>query len=69
MHVHNVANTTTHTVLFFEFRDTNGRTITSFFQAIKNPDISLGAFDTLDQAERAIKITQKLNISPGKYKE
>jgi len=63
MHIHEIENTATHTIKFIEFIDTKGRPITSFFQVIKKPNISLGVYDTLDQAEYAIKLTQKFNIN------
>ncbi len=64
MVIHEVLNTNTHSIKLFAFTDTHGRTITSFFQAIKKPNISLGSFDTFSQAEYAIKLTEKLNIWP-----
>jgi hypothetical protein len=69
MLVQELLNTTTHSIKLFSFIDTRGRTVTSFFQAIKKPDISLGAFDTFSQAEYAIKLTEKLKIWPVTFKD
>lgn len=37
-------------VRFFEFIAPSGRTVTSFFQIIKSPNIPLGCFDLLEDA-------------------
>lgn len=48
MEIREVEETTTHAIKFFEFTDTQGKMITSFFQAIKKPDVSLRVHDTIE---------------------
>lgn len=64
MEIREVEESTTHAIKFFEFVDTEGRTITSFFQAIKKPNISLGVYDTLEQARDAINLSIEFNFVP-----
>ncbi|WP_331352594.1 hypothetical protein [Cellvibrio sp. UBA7671] len=39
---------------FYMFIDAKGLLITSFFQVIAKPDISLGCFDTFDEASELL---------------
>lgn len=44
-----------HIIRFYLFIDNFGYTVTSFFQAVKMPDVSLGAYNTLQEAREAVK--------------
>lgn len=50
MKISNVASTNTHDIRFFEFLTPDGFTITSFFQVVSKPNISLGCVDTYQEA-------------------
>lgn len=50
MKISNVASTDTHDIQFFEFLTPDGVTITSFFQVVAKPNISLGCVDTYQEA-------------------
>jgi hypothetical protein len=48
--ISNIAKTRYHEIRLFEFCASDGRTITSFFQVIELPNVSLGCFDTIEDA-------------------
>lgn len=50
MHIREVEGNDTHSINFYEFIDVEERTITSFFQAVKKPNISLGAYEMIFEA-------------------
>jgi hypothetical protein len=56
-----IHNSATHVIKFYSFVDNYGRQITSFYQVIKKPDTSLGAFNSLKRAQKVVtRFTQSL---------
>ncbi len=48
MQITTVASKDSYEVRLYEFISPSGRTITSFYQLMKCPDVSLGCFDSLE---------------------
>lgn len=53
-----------HEISLVEFIAPSGRIITSFFKVIRQPDQSLGVYDTLFDARDAVQLSLTYNFIP-----
>ncbi|OZY86045.1 hypothetical protein CBP51_03165 [Cellvibrio mixtus] len=71
MQITTVASKDNYEVKLFEFKSPSGRTITSFYQLMKYPGISLGCFDSLEDVllklENPELIEANLIEKPSEY--